>query len=374
VFSGAVDRVVGDPGVGDTVSIRRSDGRFLAWGAFSPHSQIRARVWSFDPDDVIDEQFIAARVHAAVARRSWLTRQSDALRLVFAESDGLPGVVIDRYGPVAVCEITSAGGERWRHAIADAVAQLAGVVSVVERADAPVRSKEALPMRVGVVRGDVHLLPVEIHEKLGDDQVLRLAVDVALGHKTGCYLDQRDNRRLAHRLAADRSVLDVCTYSGGFAIAAALGGARSVTAVDSSSAALELARRNAALNGVDVAFVEADAFADLRRRRDAGESFDLIVLDPPKLAGSERHVNRASRAYKDLNLWAMKLLTPGGMLLTFSCSGAVDESLFQKIVFGASIDAGRELRIEQWLSQAPDHPVLLTFPEARYLNGLLCVA
>ncbi|MGD9795023.1 MAG: class I SAM-dependent rRNA methyltransferase [Acidimicrobiia bacterium] len=373
VFSGAVERVEGDPRPGDTVDIVDGRGRFLARGAFSPSSQLRARVWTFDEDEPVDEAFIAARVLAAAARRDWLRDRSDGLRLVFAESDGLPGVIVDRYGPVAVCEPTSTGADRWRHVIADALMQIDGIESVMERADAPVRAKEGLMSRTGLLTGKAPPPFVAITERFAGGGSITLGVDVAEGHKTGCYLDQRENRAIVASVCADRRVLDVCSYTGGFSVAASAGGARSVTLVDSSGPALSTAAGNLERNGIRGAeVIEADAFTELRRLRESGRGFDVVVLDPPKLAGSARHVDRASRAYKDLNLNALKLIEPGGWLATFSCSGAISEDLFSKIVFGAALDAGRDVQVVQYLSQAADHPVLLTFPEARYLKGLLC--
>lgn len=363
----------GDPKPGDTVEIVDGRGRFLARGAFSPSSQLRARVWTFDEGEQVDEAFIAGRVLASSTRRDWLRERSDGLRLVFAESDGLPGVIVDRYGPVAVCEPTSTGADRWRHVIADALLRIDGIDAVVERADAPVRAKEGLAARTGRLAGRAPPESLAITERISGNRSISLGVDVAEGHKTGCYLDQRENRAIVASICADRSVLDVCSYTGGFSVAAAAGGARAVTLIDSSGPALATAAGNLERNSVGGAeVIEADAFTELRRLRDIGRRFDVVVLDPPKLAGSARHVDRASRAYKDLNLNALKLIESGGWLATFSCSGAISEDLFSKIVFGAALDAGRDVQVVQYLSQAADHPVLLTFPEARYLKGLLC--
>lgn len=367
IFSGGVAKVAGDPGPGDTVVVKASDGRVLGRAAYSPRSQLVGRLWTFDADEVVDGTFVAARVHAAAARRAGLAARTDGVRLVFAESDGLPGVVADRFGPWVVLELTSTGAERWREAVADACAALPGVRGVYERSDAAVRKKEGLATRVGPVVGEE---PPELVEVTEDGR--RYLVDVRHGHKTGFYLDQRDARAAVQAHAAGRRVLDVFAYTGGFSVAAGSGGASEVVTVDSSGPSLELAGRNLAANGLGTeGLCEADAFAELRVRRDAGERFDLIVLDPPKLAPRADQVDKASRAYKDLNRVALGLLSPGGLLATFSCSGAVDDALFQKIVFGAALDAGRDAWIAGHFHQPEDHPVALTFPEAAYLKGLL---
>ncbi len=366
IFSGAVQSVEGDPAPGDTVMVRSATGTRLGSAAYSPASQIRARMWSFD-DEVIDEAVIAGRVAAAARRRAGLATVSDACRLVYSEADELPGVVADRYGEVVVVQLTTAGAERWREPLADAIAALPGVRCVYERSDADVRQREGLAARTGVLRG-----------ALGDRELtivehgLRYAVDVAGGHKTGFYLDQRDARWLVGVLAADRHVLNVFGYTGSMSVAAAAGGARSVCTIDSSGPALDGARRNAALNGVDGGeLIEADAFTELRRMRDRARHFDLIFLDPPKLAATEGQLDKATRAYKDLNLLAIKLLAPGGTLLTWSCSGAMTMDLFQKVVAGAALDARRSVTITGRLHQPSDHPVPLAFPEAEYLTGLV---
>jgi 23S rRNA (cytosine1962-C5)-methyltransferase len=368
VFSGAVARVTGDPAPGDTVAVYDDTGGALGRAAYSPSSQIAARMWTFDPSERVDDDWIAHRVMASAARREHLAIRTDAARLVFAESDGLPGVILDRYGDVAVLELTSAGADRWRPVLAAAAAALPGVVSVIERSDVDVRTKEGLQPRTGLLSGEEPAEAVEVHE---DGR--RFGVDVRLGHKTGFYLDQRDNRALVAGLARGRRVLDVCSYTGGFGVAAYDGGAVDVVSIDSSAAALGAAASNRRRNGQPVTgLVRADAFDHLRALRREGASADLIVLDPPKLAASESQVARAARAYKDLNLQAFHLLAPGGLLVTFSCSGAVGEDLFQKIVAGAALDARRDAQVVGRLSQAEDHPVLLSFPESAYLKGLVC--
>jgi len=371
VFSGAIATVRGDPAPGETVAVESATGTFLARAAFSPSSQIRARAWTFDESEVVDDAFVAARVRASAARRtSLLSDATDSARLVFSEADGLPGLVADRYGDVVVCQITSAGAERWRHVAADALAGLPGVASVFERSDADIRLREGLEPRLGPMLG-----PSPSAELLAHEGRWRFAVDVAAGHKTGFYLDQRDARRTLATIAPARRVLNVFSYTGAFSVIAAGSGASSVTSIDSSGPAIAIAARNGELNGVDVGeLLEADAFTALRTLRDRASNYDLIVVDPPKLAASEKHIDKASRAYKDLNLLAMKLLAPGGVLMTFSCSAAMTAELFRKVLAGAALDARRTIRIVTTLHQASDHPVPLAFPEAEYLKGFVMEA
>ncbi len=368
IFSGGVARVEGNPRVGDTVTVCSADGAFLAMAAYSPESQIRARVWHWTARD-IDTAFFTQRIAAAAAARNVI--DSAGLRLVHGESDGLPGVIADRFGDTVVVQLLSAGAERWRGAIADALAALPGVVRVIERSDADVRALEGLPPQSGLLRGSAATGPLSVRE-----HGLEYAVDAEQGHKTGFYLDQRDNRLLLRGLANGRAVLDCFCYSGGFALNALAGGAAAVTAIDSSGPALAAAQANAARNKLvhhesKMEWLEADVFQTLRRFRDCGRKFDIIVLDPPKLAPTAAHAEKAARAYKDINLLGFKLLNSGGLLMTYSCSGGVSPDLFQKIVAGAALDAGVDARIERWLHAADDHPVALNFPEGEYLKGLL---
>ena len=369
IFSGAVARVEGDPAVGDTVEVRSSAGEFLAVAAYSPHSQIRARVWDWR-ERAIDGDFFRERIAQALNMRSALLEggSTDAVRLVHGESDGLPGIVADRYGDTVVVQFTSAGAERWREDIAEALQGLPGMGRVWERSDAEVRELEGLPLRSGLLHG------TPLPERLAiREHGLEFVVDLEHGHKTGFYLDQRDNRLRLRALARGRDVLDCFCYSGGFTVNALAGGARSVTAVDSSSDALGLARTNAELNRLPAAqWLEADVFQALRSFRDQRRDFDLIVLDPPKFAPTAAHAGKAARAYKDINLLAFKLLRPGGVLMTFSCSGGVATDLFQKIVAGSALDAGVQAQIIERLGPGSDHPVALNFPEGDYLKGLLC--
>ena len=372
MFSGGVARVEGSPEAGHTVLVRAADGTELGWAAYSPASQIRARMWTFDPGATVDGEFVAARVAAAAARRGPLLSSgfTDSARLVFSEADGVPGLVADRYGDTIVCQLTTAGAEAWRDVLADALFALPGVACVYERSDADVREREALPPRVGLLRG-VPPSPSLVANEGG----YRFAVEVEGGHKTGFYLDQRDGRSAVASFAPGRRVLNVFSYTGAFSVIAAARNASSVLSIDSSGPALEVAARNGALNGVDVGELrEADAFTALRGLRDRAQQYDLILLDPPKLANTERQLDKATRAYKDLNLLAVKLLAPGGVLLTWSCSGAMSMDLFQKVVAGAALDARREARIIGRLHQPGDHPVPLAFPEAEYLKGLVVQA
>jgi 23S rRNA (cytosine1962-C5)-methyltransferase len=371
IFSGAVKALRGTAQLGDTVRVCSADGAFLAWAAYNPGSSITARVFSFEPDAHIDAAFFALKIEAALAlRRALLPPTCTAYRVVHAESDGLPGLVVDRYGDELVMQATSAGAARHRDAIARALLDATGLASVYERSDAEVMQLEGLSPSSGLLLGREPEPEIVIEE-----HGLRYTLDLRAGHKTGFYLDQRDNRALARELANARDVLDCFCYSGGFALNAALGGARSVCAIDSSEDALALARRNAELNGLSdaaIGFERADVFEWLRKARDQQKSFSLIVLDPPKLAKTARHAQRAARAYKDINLLAFKLLRPGGLLLTFSCSGSVSLDLFQKIVASAAVDARVEAAFLRRLSAGPDHPVALAFPEGDYLKGLLC--
>ena len=371
IFSGAVARVAGDPETGDTVAVCAAGGEILAWAAYSPASQIRARVWSWDENERIDGEFLRERLRRALDARARLLAAgaSDAMRIVHGESDGLPGVIADRYGDVVVLQLLSAGAERWRAELADGVRELTGCVCVFERSDADVRELEGLPVRSGVLYGALPAAGVQIRE-----HGLVYGVDAAAGHKTGFYLDQRDNRKRIGKLARDRDVLNCFCYTGGFTLNALAGGAKSVLSVDSSADAIARAKDNLARNDLDAAraeWQEADVFKYLRVLRDQGRSFDLIVLDPPKFAPTAAFAEKAARGYKDINLLALKLLRPGGLLASFSCSGGVSADLFQKILAGAALDAGVEASIVGHFAAAADHPVLLSFPEGDYLKGLL---
>ena len=368
VFEGSIAR--GSADAGELVRVEAQDGRFLAWGAYSPTSSIRVRAWSFDEAQRIDAAFFTQRLQQAVALRSRLGIASDGQRLVHGEADGLPGLIVDRYGDVLSAQFGSAGADRWRDAIADALLAITGLTRLYERSDASVRALEGLPERTGWLRGDGDTaLAITEHG-------WQLGLDVALGHKTGYYLDQRDNRHRFAQLVRQlgcRTVLNCYSYTGGFSVAALAGGAQQVTSVDSSGPALAQARDNLRRNGFDDTahvFADADVNAFLRQGLAEGRSFDAIVLDPPKFAPTAAHAERAARAYKDINRLALKLLAPGGLLLTFSCSGGVNADLFHKIVAGAGIDAGVNATILQRLEGACDHPTTIEFPEGEYLKGL----
>ena len=370
IFSSAVARVEGTPQSGDTVAVRDAEGQFLAWAAYSPASQIVARVWSWQETTPIDAAFFERRIRMAIAARVHPSIPPDTCRLVYGEADGLPGLIADRYGDTVVMQLASAGAERWREAIADALMTATGAARVYERSDLDVRELEGLPARVGAVRGDEPPQTIAIHE-----HAVKFLVDVRHGHKTGFYLDQRSNRHIVGKLARDRDMLNCFCYTGGFSLHALTEGAKSVTSIDSSGAALAWGARQAALNNLPeerAQWIEADVFKALRGLRDEGRSFDLIVLDPPKFAPTSAHAERAARGYKDINLLAFKLLRPGGLLATFSCSGGISDELFQKIVAGAALDAQVDAQVLRRFAQAPDHPVLLSFPESAYLKGLLC--
>ena len=359
---------------GETVRVQTRDGRFLAWAAYSPNSMIRLRAWSFDEAERIDAAFFAHRIASAIAARDALQIDSDGVRLIHGEADGLPGLVVDRYGDTLCAQITSAAAERWKDTIAAELLKATGAAHLYERSDASVRSLEGLAARTGWVSG-----AGQVHESTQvtiREHGWRFEVDLATGHKTGFYLDQRDNRRIfadtVRRFGFER-VLNCFCYTGGFSVAALAGGATDVTSVDSSGPALALADAHVALNGFDPAHhrtLDADVNRTLREMLDRGEHFDAIVLDPPKFAPSAAHAERASRAYKDINRLALLLLRPGGALFTFSCSGGISADLFHKIVAGAGIDAGVDAAILRHLQEPPDHPSTLLFPEGQYLKGL----
>ena len=371
IFAGSVAGVEGEPGMGDTVQILDSHGGELGLAAYSPASQIRARLWTTDASAAIDEAFLRARLESALEMRRGLglERPGAAVRYVHGESDGLPGLVVDRYADYLVMQALSAGAERWRETLASLLLELTGARGIYERSDVDVRRLQGLAERTGCLLGDE---PPEWVEIIEDG--LRYRIDIRKGHKTGFYLDQRSNRHQARKLARDKDVLDCFCYTGGFTLNALAGEAKSVLAVDASREALTQAREQAALNGLDdgrARWQEGDVFQALRLLRDQGQSFDMVILDPPKFAPTIHQVERAARGYKDINLLAFKLLRPGGLLVTFSCSGGVNAELFQKIVAGAALDAGVEGRIVRHLHASGDHPVGIYFPEGEYLKGLV---
>jgi 23S rRNA (cytosine1962-C5)-methyltransferase len=372
LFAGAVGRLEGRARPGDTVEVLADNLRLLGRAAYSPRSQIRARFWTFDSAESIDDAFFKRRIAAAVARRQSLPelRGQQGLRLIHGESDGLPGVIADQYGDSVVVQLTSAGADKWRGAIVTGLVKATGCVRIYERSDSDVRRLEGLEPETGWLHGAAPDSPLIIEEN-----GVRLTVDIAGGHKTGFYLDQRDNRALLGQLAAGREVLNCFCYTGGFSLQALAGGAASVFSIDSSGPALAEAQTSLALNprlpGERAEWREADVFLALRDFRKRGRLFDLIVLDPPKFAPSSAHAERAARAYKDINMLGFRLLRPGGLLMTYSCSGGIGPELFQKIIAGAALDAGRDARIVRRLAASADHPVALNFPEGEYLKGLL---
>jgi 23S rRNA (cytosine1962-C5)-methyltransferase len=374
IFSGAVDRLDGDPASGASVDLLSASGQFLARAAYSPLSQIRARVWTFDPSEPVDTDFFRRRLKRVISNRSSLlsTLHSplSALRLIYAESDGLPGLIVDRYADKLVLQSLTAGSEYWKETLADLLLEVTGLKDIYERSDADVRELEGLSPMVGCLRGNLGQAVFPIVE---DD--LKFNVNVETGHKTGFYLDQRQNRLRVRTLAGGRDVLDCFCYTGGFTVNALAGAAKSVLSVDSSAEALAMCRENVALNDFSIdrnQTRQGDVFQLLRKFRDEGKSFDMIILDPPKFAPTAAQAGQAARGYKDINLLAFKLLRPDGLLVTFSCSGGVDAALFQKIIASAALDAGVDAQILENLTQGPDHPVALTFPEGAYLKGLIC--
>jgi len=392
IFASAIKHVDENHASGSTVDLLSSEGHFLARASYSPISQIRARVWTF-VDEPVDKEFFRKRIRKAIALRNMgldtpltpalaggaraehsglLDHQHDtnAYRLVHAESDGIAGLIVDRYDDVLVLQSLTAGSEFWKETIADILVEETGIKNIYERSDADVRELEGLKPITGILRGAPETL-LQITE-----YGLSFQVNIATGHKTGFYLDQRHNRHRVGEFAKDRDVLNCFCYTGGFSIHALANGAKSVLSVDSSADALALLEENIAINNLPAerhTSIEGDVFQLLRKFRDENRSFDMIILDPPKFAPTAAHAEKASRAYKDINLLAFKLLRHGGILFTYSCSGGVDAALFQKIVASAALDAGTDAAIIEHLSQGSDHPVSLHFPEGAYLKGLVCV-
>lgn len=381
VFSGAIASVEGDPVDGDIVALRTRRGDFLARGYWNSQSAIRLHLLSWDESEAIDDHFWRARLQRAINARQDENDRSrtgtpNAYRLVNAENDWLPGLVVDRYAGWLVVQALTLGIEQRKTLLADLLVELLAPQGIYERSDADIRAKEGLPSKTGLLAGSEPPDLIEI-----DENGRRFLVDVRRGHKTGFYLDQRENRALvgdwlrSENGVPPRTVLNCFAFTGGFAVYALGGRAQRVINVDTSAEALALARRNVALNGFEVSgedYIQGDVFEVLRAYRDAGQQFDMIILDPPRFAQSTRQVEGAARGYKDINLLAFRLVKPGGALATFSCSGAISADLFQKIVFGALLDSGREAQIIRQMAQASDHPVALTFPEGAYLKGLLC--
>jgi 23S rRNA (cytosine1962-C5)-methyltransferase len=372
VFSGAISRTEGNPSNGDVVDVWNSRARFVARGIYNEKSQIQVRLLSWNPNDAIDESFWRRRLRRAIAGRQALiqSQDTDAYRLVYSEADGLPGFIADQYGTWLVVQFLSMAAERHRSVIIDTMVDLIGPQGIYERSDTDARELEGLVPIAGPVWGEVPPDLIEIMEN-GHTFI----VDVKLGHKTGFYLDQRENRHHLTKYCRNKEILNAFSYTGGFSVYAAHAGAGRITSVDSSERALQLAERNMRRNDLgdrEDVYVPADVFEVLRAYGSNKWKFDIVILDPPKFAHSKRHVEKATRGYKDINMLGMKLVKPGGILMTFSCSGTVSPDLFQKVLFGASVDAGRTVQIIERLSQASDHPILLTYPESEYLKGVIC--
>ncbi|HEY9077219.1 MAG TPA: class I SAM-dependent rRNA methyltransferase [Anaerolineaceae bacterium] len=372
IFSGAVESVIGDPGPGETVQVVSAKGEVLGWAAYNSASQIRGRMWSWNPEEVIDQTFFEHTLRQAVNLRALLIdpELTNAVRLVNAESDGLPGLIVDRYADILVLQSLTAGIDQWKSIIAEILSKETGIEKIYEKSDAEIRRLEGLTAHSQWLRGQPQK-EVQIYEA-GNTYL----VDIEGGQKTGFYLDQRNNRLKVGQLVQNRKVLNCFCYTGAFTVTAVKGGAAEVISVDSSADALDMARRNMAINHLElpeVNWIEGDVFHVLRSFRDRNLKFDAIILDPPKFAPTYAQVEKASRGYKDINLLAFKLLNPGGLLFTFSCSGGVSRDLFQKIVAGAAQDAHIDAQIIDYCSQAPDHVIGLNFPEAAYLKGLVCV-
>jgi 23S rRNA (cytosine1962-C5)-methyltransferase len=371
IFSGAISTIHGAPGIGETVEVISSSGEFLSRAAYNANSNIAGRVWTWDPDEEINPELFERRIQRAtdLRRQLGMLINSNAMRLIHGESDGIPGLILDRYDDVCVVQFLTAGVEFWRESLLEIIKKITHARTIYERSDVDVRQLEGLPPKKGLLYG------LEVNNSITiDEDGLKILVDIVDGHKTGYYLDQRGNRLLARSIAGGKKVLDCFSYTGGYTINSLLGQALSVCLVDSSNAALEGARKNIELNNLrpeNVTFVDQDVFKYLRVLRDRGEYYDLIILDPPKFAPTVSQVERAARGYKDINLLAFKLLKPGGFLMTFSCSGGVSEELFQKIVADAALEADVEAKILKRLHQSVDHPVALNFPEGAYLKGFL---
>ncbi|MBR1924131.1 MAG: class I SAM-dependent methyltransferase [Ruminobacter sp.] len=372
IFSKAVREVVNPPENGADIDIYAADGSFLARASYSPNSQIRARVWSFNAEEKIDQQFFERKIREAAEARTLMLEETgmSACRLVDAESDGLPGLIIDRYNNFLVLEVLSAGAEYHLKDITSALRNIYPDDNIYERSDVEVRTKEGLESRKGVIYGEEPPEELAIKENGG----MQILVNIKEGHKTGYYLDQRDNRAALSKYCKGKSVLNCFSYTGGFSLYALRGRAKSVANVDVSQKALDIAKKNIVLNHLDpgrVKFIREDVFAFLRKEKKAGHTYDVIVLDPPKFAESKSQLDKACRGYKDINMIAASIINPGGYLMTYSCSGHMTPDLFQKVVADALLDAGRDGQIVEFLTQASDHPVALPYPEALYLKGLV---
>lgn len=372
IFSGAIEKVEGNPANGETIQIFSSNKTLVGVGSYSPSSQIRVRVWSFNPEEKIDKDFFRKKFLAASQFRKRIvdTSQTNAYRIINSENDGLPGLIVDRYADYLICQFLSSGSDFHKKIITETLDEVFNPIGIYERSDVEIRIKEGLEPTKGTLSGKE---PDDLIQIL--ENGLKFSVDVKNGHKTGFYLDQRDNRKLVSEFSRGKNVLNCFSYTGGFSVYALSSGAKNLTQIEASESALDLSTKNIELNNPDDSKIEnisGDVFEVLRKFRDERRTFDLIILDPPKFAESESQIQKASRGYKDINLLAIKLLNPGGILFTFSCSGHISQELFQKIVADAALDSGREVKIIKQLTQAADHPVALNFPEGLYLKGLVC--
>ncbi len=370
IFSKAIKKVVGDPKVGETIDVLTPDGQWLAKAAYSPHSQIRARVWSFEQADINQDFFVAKIQRAKAIRQPMIERAGlTGYRLLAAESDGLPGVTVDVFANTIVCQLLSAGAEYQRETLFAALKAEFPEHNIYERSDADVRGKEGIKKSQGLIHGE---LPEQL---IIEENGIKAYVDVVKGHKTGYYLDQRDSRAALEKYVKDKTVLNCFSYTGTFGLYALRGGAKQVTQVDVSQDALDIAKANVELNKLDMSkaeFLKKDVFKLLREYREQGVKFDVIVMDPPKFAESKAQLQGACRGYKDINMIAMQLLNPGGYLLTFSCSGLMEQNLFQKIIADAALDANKDMVFVEKLSQAQDHVIGSAYPEGFYLKGFVC--
>ncbi|MCF8305337.1 MAG: class I SAM-dependent methyltransferase [Ignavibacteriales bacterium] len=374
IFSGAIEKSENDIAVGETVEVLSSSGVFLARAAFSPHSQIRARIWTFDPEEKIDSDFFDKKITQALRYRESLPNLvgERSLRIVNSESDGLPGLIVDRYENILVVQFLSAGTEQNRKLILESLKKIENISVIYERSDTDARKKEGLTLSAGIIQGELPDRQIKIIES-----GINYNIDIETGHKTGFYLDQKLNRRILKKYAAGKRILNCFSYTGGFSLAAIAGGAKEITNIDSSREALETLNLNMNLNNMDIGRSKnicGDVFRELRYFRNSGDKFDLIVLDPPKFADSQAKMEKAAKGYKDINYQAFRILEEGGVLFTFSCSGLMQPELFRKIVADAALDAGRKIRFAEQLFQSPDHPFGGEFPEGLYLKGVIVIA
>lgn len=372
IFSGAIEKVEGDPSKGETAQILTSEKKLVGHGSFSPSSQIRVRVWSFNPEEIINDDFFKQKIYLATLLRDKLidASRTNAYRIINAESDGIPGLIVDRYNDFLVCQFLSSGAEFFKETLVEILDNTFKPTGIYERSDVEVRTREGLQPTLGLLKGTEPDELIEVKEN-----GFKFLIDIKNGHKTGFYLDQRDNRALLSEFSKGKNVLNCFSYTGGFSVYALAAGADKVTQVEASSSAIGLSHKNSELNNLNSSSVEdinGDVFEVLRKFRDERKTFNLIILDPPKFTESSSQIQKASRGYKDINLLALKLLNPGGILFTFSCSGHITQELFQKIIAGAALDSGRDVKIIRQLTQSSDHPVSLNFPEGLYLKGLVC--